>query len=213
MAGNSTNRFGGNALLLGGILFTLAVVFHPDVTTLEGAKAANVGVWAFVHWAYLIGDLFLIAGLLTLYRYLAVGANGGWSAVAFAGGMTGFLVDAATTGNHMFSFPPVLAASTPNMQGIFDTVTVVNNGIGGAGVICQYIGLAVLGYVLIKEGWKSPVALGAMAIGVLELLLTIYNSVTGTYPIPAGVPTIVVNALSPLAYAYVGWSFAKSSSA
>ena len=68
MASASNNRFGGNALLAGGILFTIALVLHPDVSTLERANAASPGMWAFVHWAYLIGDVLLIAGLLMVFR-------------------------------------------------------------------------------------------------------------------------------------------------
>lgn len=62
MADASTNRFGGNALLGGGILFTIAALLHPDVSTLERASAVSPGLWIAVHWAYGLGDVLLIAG-------------------------------------------------------------------------------------------------------------------------------------------------------
>lgn len=132
LAANSTSRFGGSVLLTGGVLWAIAQFLHPDVSSLEGAKAAAGVLWAPVHWAYLIADVLMIAGSIIFSRYLEAGANGGWGAVALAGGVTGFALDAATTGMHLFSFPPVMPADATNLQAVFDTTTAVNAGIGGA---------------------------------------------------------------------------------
>jgi len=209
MAGNSTNRFGGNALLAGGILFAVAVVLHPDVSSFEKARAVGAGIWAASHWAYLFGDVLLIAGLITLSRHLAAGASGGLSSVALAGGTIGFLLDTVTTGGHMFSFPPALAANAPNMQAMYDTVTAVNNGIGGAAVFSMYLGLFVLGLALRKEGWKAPVALAAIAVGAIQLALTFYGAFTGQVLFSSGAASYVIGVLSPLTYAFVGWAFSQ----
>jgi hypothetical protein len=212
MAGASTNRFGGNALLAGGILYTVALIIHPVVGTLADANAANPSMWAFVHWAYLIGDVLLIGGLLTLFRHLAAsggGSNEGWAAVAMAGGMVGFALDAASTGIHMFAFPPAIPANTPNLQTIFDGAGAANVGIGGAAVVAASLGLLALGTALKKEGWSAAVAYGAMLIGAIELLVNLLATFTGNSPVPAGMATLVVSALMPVWYAVVGMSFAK----
>lgn len=210
MADASTNRFGGNALLGGGILFTIAALLHPDVSTLERASAVSPGLWIAVHWAYGLGDVLLIAGMITLFRHVAAaGANAGWASVAMASGVLGFTLDAASTGIHLTSFPPSLPASTPNLQNIFDAAAAVNQGIGSGGYIAASLGLLVLGTVLKKEGWSPAVAYGAMGVGGLELFLIIFASATGTQLIPVGMATLAVNALMPVCYAVVGASFAK----
>ena len=209
MTGNSTSRFGGNALLAGGILFAVAVVLHPDVSSFEKASAVGAGIWAASHWAYLFGDVLLIAGLITLSRHLAAGVSGGLGALALASGTIGFFLDAATTGGHMYSFPPALAANAPNMRAMYDTVTTVNNGIGGAAVFNMYLGLFVLGLALRKEGWKPTVALAAIAVGALQLALTFYGAFTGQLLFASGAASYVIGVLSPLTYAYVGWVFSQ----
>jgi len=212
MAGASTNRFGGNALMLGGFLFTIAIFLHPDISSLERAGAASLGLWNFVHWAYLFGDVLLIAGLLMLFRHLAAsgtGASEGWAAVALAGGFTGFALDVATTGIHLFSFPPVLPASTPNLANIFDAAYAANNGIGGGGLFVADVALVALGMALKKDGWSAAVVYVAMAVGALELLLSAYSSMTGNWLVPAGMASLVVSALMPLGYSFVGFSFAQ----
>lgn len=212
MAGASTNRFGGNALLAGGILYAIAIFLHPNVDTLAGANAANPTTWAFVHWLYLIGDVLLIGGLLTLFRHLAAsggGSNEGWAAVAMAGGMMGFTLDAASTGIHMYSFPPAIPANTPNLQSIFDGTAAANVGIDGAGVVVASLGLLALGTALKKDGWSAGVAYGAMLVGAIELLLDLVTTFTGTALVPAGIATLVVSALMPVWYAVVGMTFSK----
>lgn len=213
MAANSTNRFGGNVLLAGGILWALALFLHPDVRTLEGAKGAAGVLWIPIHWAYLAGDVLVIAGLVTISRYLATGANGGWGAVALAGGVTGFALDAATTGMHMFAFPPTMAADATNLQAVFDTTTAVNSGIGGAVWFSACLGLVALGIALRKEAWAGTGALVAMVIGALELCLVIVGGLTSSPVIPAGVGLLIANILMPLAYAYVGFTFSRASAA
>lgn len=209
MAGNSTNRFGGNALLAGGVLFALALVLHPDVSTFDKAKAVGAGVWAISHWAYLLGDLLLIAGLISLSRLLAAGAGGGWGSVALAGGVIGFVLDAVTTGGHLYAFPPALAASAPNMQAMYDTVTTVNTGVGAVAVFNMYVGLLVLGLALRKEGWNASVALVAIAVGAFQLCVTFYGNFTGQVLFASAPASYVVGVLTPLAYAYVGWAFSQ----
>ena len=210
MAGASTNRFGGNALLGGGVLFMLAGIFHPDVSTFEGATAANAGLWHAVHWAYLLGDVLLVAGSLVLFRHFVMsggGANEGWASVAYVGGLMGFTLDAASTGIHLTGFPPALPASTPNLQGIFDAASAVGPGIGGIGVVLSSIGLAALGVVLKKEGWSAAVAYGAIVVGSIQVLLALIPA--AGQMIPAGYAGLAVGALMPLGYAVVGASFAK----
>ena len=208
----STNHFGGRALLGGGILFTIAGILHPEVSTLEGANVASPGLWALVHWAYLIGDVLLVAGLVTLFRHVAfssAGSNAGWAAVALAGGVMGFTLDGASTGIHMLAFPPAVPASTPNLQNIFDAAAAVNTGIGNAGFLVACLGLVALGAVMKKEGWSPVVAIGGMAVGGIEVFLAIVTGITGSPLIPAGSATLAVNALMPVSYAVVGVFFGK----
>lgn len=207
MAGNATNRFGGNALMAGGILFALAVVLHPDVSTFEKASAVGGGIWAASHWAYLFADVLLIAGLILLSRQLAAGAGAGLGAVALAAGTIGFVLDVVTTGGHMSSFPAALAAGTPNAQAMYDTISIVNGGIGGVSIFGINLGLLVLGLAVRKDGWNAPVALGAIVVGALQLALTFYGVFTGQALFASGAASIVLGVLTPLAYAYVGWAF------
>jgi len=213
MAGNSTDRFGGNALLVGGILWTLAVLLHPDVSTFEKASAAGGSVWAASHWAYLLGDLLLIGGLIALFRRLNAGANAGTATLAFTGGVIGFLFDVATTGGHMSSFPPVLGANAPNAQAMFDTITAVNNGLGGAGLTLGYIGIFLFGYVLWKEAWNASVAFAAMIVGAFLFVLPFVSGLTGQALFTTGAASYVVSVLLPLAYAYIGFEFRQRAGA
>lgn len=119
MAGDLASRSGGNALLAGGILFAITVVLHPDVSTFDKAQAVGAGVWAASHWAYLLGDVLLIAGLIALSRHLSSAASSSLSALALAGGASGLLLDMATTGGHTYSFPPAVAADAPNVGWAF----------------------------------------------------------------------------------------------
>lgn len=212
MAGASMQRFGGNALLGGGILWVASMFLHPNVSTLELATAANASVWIAVHWAYLVGDVLLIAGLLLLARHIAArgsASNEGWATVAAAGGVVAFTLDAASTSIHLLGFPPVLtAATTPNLQGIYEAAGAVQGGLGGGAYYLACLSLLVLGFALMKEGWSPAVAYGAIAIGGLESALFILQTTTGFAPIPAGVIQVAVNALMPACLAVVGLAFA-----
>lgn len=203
MAGASTNRFGGNALLAGGILYAIAVGLHPDYSTLERANGAKPALWIAVHWAFLLADVSLVSGLVTLFRQVTgAGSNAGWGSAALAGGVMGFTLDAVSTGIHLYSIPPMLPRSTANLQNIFDAVVAVSVGIDSAGAMIANIGLLVLGLVLKKEGWPVAVAYGAIVIGALEL-------VAGTSLITSSTVLPMLNVLMPLYYAFVGFSFAK----
>lgn len=204
MAENSADRFGGTVLAAGAVLFSIAMIMHPDVTTLESAKAAAGMLWIVGHWAYLLGDVLVIAGLIFLSRRLEAGPGGGWGTVALAGGVTAFALDAATTGMHLVSFPPALAADAANMQAVFDTTTAVNAGIGSAFWFSACFGLVALGLALRKETWAGSAAVVALAIGALQLFLFAIGGLTDITLIPAGVGTLIANLLTPMAYAYVG---------
>lgn len=217
MASASMQRFGGNALLGGGILWVACMFLHANASTLEFASAANVSLWIAVHWAYLIGDVLLIAGLFLFVRYVAVkgsASNVGWATVAAAGGVLAFTLDAASTGIHLFSFPPVLTAATaPNLQGIYEFAGAVQSGLAGAAYYLASLSLLVLGIALLKEGWSSAVAYGAIAVGGLELALYLLLITTGFALIPAGMMLTAVNALMPACYAVVGIAFSGQGSA
>lgn len=213
MARASMQRIGGNALLGGGILWVACMFLHANASTIELATAANASLWIAVHWAYLVGDVLIIAGLLLLVRHIAAkgsASSEGWATLAVAGGAVGFTLDAASTSIHLYSFPPVLSAtSTPNLQGIFEAAGAVNTGIGGAAYYLACLSLLVLGVALLKDGWSSAVAYAAIAVGGLEFALGILSSTTGFAPIPAGVIQVAVNALMPACFAVVGFSFGR----
>ncbi len=211
--GTSLNPLDGRPLLVGGILFTIALLLHPDVSTLEGANAVSPALWTLVHWAYLIGDVLLVAGLVVLFRHVATPAEGsgsGLAAIGLAGGLVGFALDAASTGIHMTAFPPAVSPSTPNLQNVFDAAGAVNTGIGNAGFLAASVGLLVLGVVLKREGWSPVVAIGAIVVGALHVLLALMTGLTGSSPIPAGTASLAVNALMPVWYAVVGGSAGKA---
>ena len=147
--------------------------------------------------------MLLVAGVVTLFRHVAA-SGGAWAAVALAGGVVGFALDAASTGIHMTAFPPAVSPSTPNLQNLFDAAGAVNTGIGNAGFLAASVGLLVLGVVLKREGWSPVVAIGAIAVGALHVLLAIVTGITGNSPIPAGTASLAVNALMPVWYAVVG---------
>jgi hypothetical protein len=204
MAGASTNRFGGNALLAGGILYAVAVYLHPDYSTLEHANGANPQMWIAVHLTFLLADLCLVTGFVTLFRQVTgAGSNAGWGAAALAGGVMGFMLDAVGTGIHAYSFPPVLPASTANLQNIFDAGVAVSVGIDNAGALLANVGLLLLGVVLNKEGWSAVVAYGAMIIGVLGVVSGTSSLITSSTVL------LALSLLMPVWYAYVGFSFAK----
>ncbi len=208
MASASMNRVGSNALLVGGILWVIAILLHPNVSTLELAASANVPLWIAVHWAYLVGDALLIAGLFMLLRHIAARGsetNEAWARMAVAAGTMAFTLDAAATGIHLFAFPPVLSsAGASSVQNVFETAGAVNTGIGSAGFMMASLTLVVLGTVLSRDGWPAALAYGAIAIGILEFMLGFVASATGRAVIPVGVAALAVNALMPACYAATG---------
>jgi hypothetical protein len=214
MAGAATNRFGGGALIGGGVLFAFAIAAHPAFATLAEASAANMARWSVVHWAYLVGDTFLVGGLVTLFRYLAMrgdGSNEGPAALALAFGTLAFTLDAASSGIHLFAFPPAITANAAGLQAIYDATGAANAGIGGASSSLACLGLIALGVALKRGGWSAGLASGVIVIGALEFLLAVIPTFTGSPIGPTGLVGNLIGLPMPLAYVAVGAAFRNAS--
>jgi hypothetical protein len=215
MASPSVSRIGGNALLAGGILWVLAGLLHPDVSTLELATAVNRSRWILVHWAYLFGDVLLVGGLVLLFRYIASQehrSNEGWAALAFAAGALGFTLDAASTAIHLLAFPPA-GTDAASAQSIFAGAGAVNASIGAGGFALACLSLVILGLVLGRAGWTPLVAYGAIVVGGIELLLVLLQTSRGRPVIPAGSIANTINAIMPAWFVAIGTAFTRSSGA
>ena len=156
MSKASSTRIGGNALLIGGVLWVFGLLYHSDASTMELMASVNRLRWSVVHWAYLAGDALLVAGLLLLFRHLGSARSGsseGWSAIAFATGAIAFTLDAVSTSIHLMAFP--LAAGSPvTAQSIFDAAGAVNASAGGAGFGLACLSLVSVGVALSRSGWS-----------------------------------------------------------
>jgi hypothetical protein len=213
MADASMNRIGGNALIGGGVLFAMAALTHPDISTSALAASANVALWTVGHWAYLIGDVLIVAGLLMLVRQVAASGSASteaWATIALAAGVVAFTLDAVSSAIHLMSFLPAVTAGTP---GVYEALIAVGGGIGAGGFYVASLGLVLLAIALRKAGWSPAVANTAMAVGALQLVLLVMQGTLGRPLIPAGTAQLVVNALMPAAYAVVGVAFARSGTA
>lgn len=109
---NSNSRWQGLALLIGGILFGVGLLIHPDEAADPGAVLS--ARWALAHGLLLIGAVPILLGLGRLYQR----ASGG---LAFIG----YLLTFGSTAFFVFVFTfeafvvPVIAAD-PNAQALLD---------------------------------------------------------------------------------------------
>ena len=211
MSTASSTRIGGNVLIMGGVLWVFGLLYHPDVSTMELMASVNRLRWAAVHWAYLAGDVLLVAGLLLLFRHLASARSGsseGWSAVAFAAGAMAFTLDAVATSIHLMAFP-VAAGSPVTAQSVFDAAGAVNASVGGAGVGLVCVSLVTVGVALARSGWSPRVAYGAVIIGGIQFLLFVPATFGSGALLPVGVVTNLVNATMPAWFAVIGVAFGR----
>lgn len=213
MADAWMNRMGGNSMMWGGLLWVVARLVHPVGTTLEELAAVNTMLWSVVHWAFLVGNVLIIAGLFMLVRHLAAkgaGESVGWGTLALAFGVVGFTLDSASTAIHLLAFPPLVADMTAaGAQATFEAAGAVNASTGSAGFAMASVGLVMLGLVARREGWPSWLGLGALVVGLAQVVLLLATS-GGVTLLPPGLVTSVVNALMPASFAAAGWAFAGS---
>ncbi|MGH9253097.1 MAG: hypothetical protein ACRD3C_00850 [Vicinamibacterales bacterium] len=211
MSNASSTRIGGNALLVGGVLWVFGLLFHPDASTMELVASVNRVRWSVVHWAYLAGDVLLVAGVLLLFRHLASARSGsseGWAAIAFAAGAIAFTLDAVSTSIHLMAFP--LAPGSPvTAQSIFDAAGAVNASVGGGGLGLACVSLVTLGVALARSGWSPMVAYGAVIVGGIQFLLFVPTTFGVEALLPVGVVTNLVNATMPAWLAVIGVAFGR----
>jgi hypothetical protein len=207
----ASTRIGGNALLIGGVLWVFGLLYHPDASTMELMASVNRVRWSAVHWAYLAGDALLVAGLLLLLRHLASARSGsseGWSAIAFGAGVIAFTLDAVSTSIHLMAFP--LAPGSPiTTQSIFDAAAAVNTSVGGGGLGLACLSLVTLGVALARSAWSPTVAYGAVIVGGVQFLLFVPATLGVEAPLPVGAVTNLVNATMPAWFAVIGVAFGR----
>lgn len=215
MTDASSGRFGGNAMMYGGMCWAAALILHPDVSTFELAAAVNSALWMFVHLLYIAGDILVVAGLVALSGHLGAwsgGANAGWAAVAVTAGVMGFTIDIPTTGLHMFALPVGADAGAATAQMAYDAITPVNGGISSIAFFMDMLGLLLVGVALSKAKWSPMVAMGTMLVGAaMILLIQVLPRFTGGPLLPAGIVGAVISALVPLGYSVIGWEYGKRS--
>jgi hypothetical protein len=138
-------RWCGLALLVAGVLMTVATLLHPSHETTETIIASEVRLVA-AHSAYTLSWLLVLLGLPGLY----VAQRGGMGSL----GMTGFLIAflgtylLAVSGNFGF-LAPVLAKDGPAViDAISQYPPVV--GLNAAAAIGFMIGYVLLGIAMIK---------------------------------------------------------------
>jgi len=163
-----TGRFGGRALLLGGLLWIVGMLFHPNAPDMGTMASVNGLVWGIDHWIYLIGDLLLIAGFLLFYSHLVERGAEGWGALALAAGALAFTLDVAATSLHMAAFPAAAAAGD---QTVYDALLGVQGSLNYAGVAFFAIAIAFLGAALLRAGAWRVLAYVGIILGAVELVL------------------------------------------
>lgn len=196
-----TGRFGGRALLIGGVLWIVAILLHGNVPDMATMASVNSLLWGVDHWIYLIGDLMLIAGLLLFYRHLVERGAEGWGALVMAAGIIAFTLDAASTGIHLVAFPAAAAAAD---QTVYESLVGVQGGIGTPGAAFFLIAIALLGAALLRAGGWRVLAYIGIILGVVELVL-ILTPVFANIPLTVG---SLIYALAPLWVAVLGFKVA-----
>ncbi|MBI4546166.1 MAG: hypothetical protein HY703_13290 [Gemmatimonadetes bacterium] len=100
----SLYRVGGNALLVGAVLFAAGALLHAaQPETLDEAASLAAGQWALSHWLLGIGFFLILGGFVALVRHFGGGELEGWAALGLggvvlgtAGGMVLIAPEAAT---------------------------------------------------------------------------------------------------------------------
>jgi len=197
MSNGVTGRFGGRALLLGGLLWVLAILLHATVPDMAAMAAVNSFLWGIDHWIYLIGDLLLIAGFLLFYRHLVERGAEGWGALAVAAGILAFTLDAASTGIHLLAFPAAAAAAD---QTAYDALVGVQGSIGNSGAIFFLIAIALLGAALLRAGGWRALAYVGIGLGIVEFVLMVTPALASLSPVVGK----LIYALAPLWVAVLG---------
>jgi len=199
-----TGQFGGRALLAGGALWVIATLLHGAVPDMAAMAGVNGIMWGIVHWAYLLGDLLLIAGFLLFFRHLETRGAEGWGALAVAAGILAYTLDAASTGIHLWAFPAAAAAAD---QTAYSALVGVQGSIGTPAAYFFPIAVALLGAALLRAGGWRLLAYVGIGVGIVELGLM----ATGAYP--ANIVGNLVYALVPLWVAVLGFKVAGTAPA
>jgi hypothetical protein len=213
MSDASRDRFGGQALIVGGLVWTAATLLHPDVSTMALATSVNALVWTLVHWAYLVGDLLLITGLVLLSRSVARTDAEVWATLALVGGGLAFTLDAVSTGIHLLNFPVLTAAisaGTATAQATFDATMAVNASVGGAATAFLCMTVAFLGFTFLRAGWSPALAYVGIVLGAVQLVLFALDA-AGHALLPAtGLVANIIAATLPLWITVAGVAYARA---
>jgi hypothetical protein len=133
-------RWGGLALVCGGVLWAVATLLHPSRETASTIIASEVRLVA-AHVLYTLSSLLVLLGLPGLY----VAQRGRMGRLGFAGFLVAFLGTylLAVSGNFGF-LAPVLAKEAPALIvaiGVYPPVAVL----GGLAAVAFVVGYALLG--------------------------------------------------------------------
>ena len=171
-------RWGGLALVAGGVLLAAATLLHPSRETASTIIASEVRLVA-AHVSYTLSALLVLLGLPGLY----VAQRGGMGRLGLAGFLTAFFGTflIAVSGNFGF-LAPVLAKESP---AVIDSISVYPP-------VVALNGLAVIGFV----GGYAMFGIAVTRTATMPRLAGIFVAVGGpAYLLGAGVALIVSPAL------------------
>src|SRR4030095_4033668 len=127
MRNDSLYRLGGSALLLGAIVFGVAIMIHaPQPADLAAFSTLPRGMWMSSHWLRAIGTVLMAGGFTAFARHMARTEGEGWSVL----GLATILVTSAL-------FVVIVA---PEVAG-FDTLRAMNTASDNVGAQHAYIAI------------------------------------------------------------------------
>ena len=176
MAHASLYRVGGNALLIGAVLFAAAILLHaPQPTDLTTYGTLPMGPWMAAHWLFAVGAVCIAGGLFALARHLFTTDGEGWAVLGVGATIVTASLFVAIVAPEIAAFPLLnqmnVGETSVGAQHAFTAVNLnllslvqVAGPLFWLGIVCY--GLAML------RGAASPrwLAQVGIAVGIAEIL-------------------------------------------
>jgi hypothetical protein len=193
----------------------LAIFLHPDAADAAAVATVNQLIWSIVHWAYLIGDLALLTGLLLVFRAIGRGPAEGWAAFALVAGGFALTLDVISSAIHLVNFPDLvdtIASGDPGAAATFVATAAVNGSTGSVSTAFLMLAVLGLGFALRSANRAVPLALVGIVLGAAQLLFFVLDLQGVTILPTTGVAANVIAATLVLWFVLVGVMLPKSQS-
>ncbi len=176
MRSASLYRVGGNALLLGAVLYAVALLLHaPQPMDLAAYGALPQGPWMAAHWLFAVGAVFASGGLVALARHLFQTDGEGWAVLGLGANIVTAGLFVAIVAPEIVAFPVLAQMSAGGTSpGAQDAYTAVNLNLMSmvhvAGPLF-WIGVACYGLAMLRDAvWPRWLAQAGIAVGIVEVV-------------------------------------------